>query len=173
MRKIIDTPIKSAESPKTPGSKKREKYTVYSPRDRAAIGKFCAENGPVAAVRKFSKDFPSLSESTVRGMRKKYQESLVSRKRKLDFDENDCDVTEIFPKKRGRPFLVGNELDSKLQKYLYVLRENGAVINTQIVIAAGKGIITGKDKTLLSENGGHLDLTKSWAKSLLQRMNFV
>lgn len=106
-------------------------------------------------------------------MRKKYQESLVSRKRKLDFDENDSDVTEIFPKKRGRPFLVGNELDSKLQKYLYVLRENGAVINTQIVIAVGKGIITGKDKTLLSENGGHLDLTKNWAKSHLQRMNFV
>lgn len=106
-------------------------------------------------------------------MRKKYQESLVSRKRKLDFDENDSDVTEIFPKKRGRPFLVGNELDCNLQKYLYVLRENGAVINTQIVIAAEKGIITEKDKTLLSENGGHLDLTKSWAKSLLQRMNFV
>lgn len=26
---------------------------------------------------------------------------------------------------------------------------------------------------MLYENGGHLDLTKSWAKSLLQRMNFV
>lgn len=69
--------------------------------------------------------------------------------------------------------MVGNELDSKLQKYLYVLRENGAVINTQIVIAAGKSIIIGIDKTLLSKNGGHLNLTKSWAKSLLQRMNFV
>lgn len=56
---------------------------------------------------------------------------------------------------------------------MYVLRENGTVINTQIVIAAGKGLITGKDKTLLSENGGHLDLTKSWTKSLLKRMNFL
>uniref|UniRef100_K1QVR7 Uncharacterized protein n=1 Tax=Magallana gigas TaxID=29159 RepID=K1QVR7_MAGGI len=86
VRKIIDTPNKSAEMPKTPGSEKREKYAVYSPRDRTAIGKFCAENGPVAAVRKFSKDFPSLSESGVRGMRKRYQESLVSRKRKLRYN---------------------------------------------------------------------------------------
>lgn len=114
--------------------------------DRAAIGKCCAENGPVAAFIKFSKDFPSLSESTIHGMRERYQESLVSRKRKLDFDENDSDVTEIFSKKRGRPFLFGNELDSNLQKCLYVLRENGAVINTQIVIAAGQGMITGKTK---------------------------
>ena len=50
---------------------------------------------------------------------------------------------------------------------------NGAVINAQIVIAAAKGIITGTDKSLLAENGGAIDITKNWAKSLLYRMNFV
>lgn len=42
-------------------------------------------------------------------MRKKYQESLASQKRKLDFDNNDSDVTEIFPKKvDDRSWLVMN-----------------------------------------------------------------
>ena len=29
------------------------------------------------------------------------------------------------------------------------------------------------DNNLLSENGGHINLTKDWAKYLLQRMNYV
>jgi len=29
------------------------------------------------------------------------------------------------------------------------------------------------DANLLVENGGHIDLTKHWAKNLLTRMNFV
>jgi hypothetical protein len=47
------------------------------------------------------------------------------------------------------------------------------VIKSQIVIAAAKGIIIGNDKTLLAENGGSIDISKTWAKSLLKRMNFV
>lgn len=53
------------------------------------------------------------------------------------------------------------------------MRDNGAVIKSQIVIVATKGIIIGNDKTLLAENGGSIDISKTWAKSLLKRMNFV
>jgi hypothetical protein len=36
---------------------------------------------------------------------------------------------------------------------------------------AAKGIGLSHDRSLLFENGGHFELTKSWAKSLLKRMN--
>lgn len=35
------------------------------------------------------------------------------------------------------------------------------------------GIVMSEDKQLISENGGPITLTKTWAYSLLQRMNFV
>ena len=36
-----------------------------------------------------------------------------------------------------------------------------------------QGIVTNYDSNLLSENGGHIALTKSWAKYLPQRLGFV
>ena len=66
----------------SPIRKQRTKYTVFSPSDRAGIGKYCSENGP------------NLNESTARYMRDKYRETMTSKKRKLDFSE----VTEINSK---------------------------------------------------------------------------
>ena len=40
-------------------------------------------------------------------------------------------------------------------------------------MAAAEGIVRATDRTLLSENGGHILITISWAYSLLNRMNFV
>lgn len=169
---IIGSPSNDApkSSTKTPSSSKRGNYLAYTPTDRAEIGKYCSQNGPAATVRKFSGKFPKLAESTVRSMKKSYEASFNSKKRKLDFDG---EITELVPKKRGRPLLLGAELDTKVQRYITVLRDNGAVINTQIVVAAGKGLVAGTDKSLLSENGGSINITKDWAKSLLSRMNFV
>jgi hypothetical protein len=88
----------------------------------------------------------------------------------LDFED---DITELHPKKRGRPLLVGAKLDTKVQKCVTVLRDNGAVIKSQIVIAAAKGIIIGNDKILLAENDGSIDISKTWGKSHLKIMNYV
>lgn len=76
-------------------------------------------------------------------------------------------------KKRGRKTLIGDELDSKVKLYLQTLRSNGGVVNTAICRAVAHGIVTANDKQLLSEFGGPITLTKSWAASLLNRMNFV
>ena len=75
--------------------------------------------------------------------------------------------------KRGRPLLLGEELDKQVQAYLAELRSNGCPINTAIAIATAHGIVKDADNNLLSENGGHINLTKDWAKYLLQRMNYV
>ena len=51
-------------------------------------------------------------------------------------------------------------------------RREGVVINSDVVIAVGTGIVM-NDANLLLANGGHIELTKHWAKYLLSRMGFV
>ena len=41
-------------------------------------------------------------------------------------------VTGPPEKKRGRPFLLGNELDKQIRDYLTSLSTHGAVVNTAI-----------------------------------------
>ena len=43
-------------------AKKRKKYTTFTAEDRAAIGRYAAENGNASAVKKFN----GIGESTVR-----------------------------------------------------------------------------------------------------------
>ena len=40
-------------------------------------------------------------------------------------------------------------------------------------MGAAKGIISAKNSSLLIKNGGHIEITNTWAKSLLKRMNYV
>ena len=77
-------------------------------------------------------------------------------------------VRELVDGKRGRPLLLGSELDQQVQAYVNTLRLNGGVVNTAIVIATGEGIVKDHDSNLLCENGGHITLTKDWAKYLLE-----
>lgn len=64
-------------------------------------------------------------------------------------------------------------MDAKVQDYVKCLRENGAVANSAIVMAGATGIIKGYNSSLLKENGGHVECSKSWAKSFLHRMGYV
>uniref|UniRef100_A0A1X7V510 Uncharacterized protein n=1 Tax=Amphimedon queenslandica TaxID=400682 RepID=A0A1X7V510_AMPQE len=111
----------------------------------------------------------ALNESTVRGLKKAYLCELGKKKRARE----ELIVSELKPAKRGRPFLLGESIDNKIQQYLTKLRECGSVVSTAITIAGAKGIVLKIDKTQLVENGGHLNLTRAWAKFLLTRMGFV
>ena len=59
----------------------------------------------------------------------------------------------------------------KFSFFIKSVRDSGRVVNSAIVRTAAKGIVLSHDRSLLFENGGHFELTKSWAKSLLKRMN--
>ena len=54
--------------------------------------------------------------------------------------------------------------------YLFSLREQGAVINSAIVIGCASGIVKNIDISLLLFNGGHISLSKHWARYMLDRM---
>ena len=103
------------------------------------------------------------------------EKEIKKMKRKLceTDSSDDLGVTGLNPSKRGRKTLLGEKLDSKVQFFIKSVRDSGRVVNSAIVITAAKGIVLSHDRSLLFENGGHFELTKSWAKSLLKRMNMV
>ena len=82
-------------------------------------------------------------------------------------------MKELANKNIGRPLTLGEDLDKQVRAYLSALRENGAVVNTAITIACAKGVVKCFDSNLLECNGGHISLTKHWAKYLMERMGFV
>lgn len=46
-------------------------------------------------------------------------------------------------------------------------------MNTSIFMAVAVGITAAKDRGALIQHGGHIEITKSWAVSLLGRMSYV
>ena len=146
------------------GDKRKRKYTHFTPQQRAKIAKYAAECGNTAAVRHFNQDFPSLGESTVRVFKKQYMAELKKKPGE--------DIMELVSKKRGRPLTLG-ELDTKAQQYIRSLRSAGTPVNARIVLAAAEGIVKATDRNMLADYGGHIQLTLSWAYSLLKRMGFV
>ncbi len=73
-------------------------------------------------------------------------------------------LTRVPHKRRGRPLLLGSDLDDEVQIYLKKVREGGGVISSRIVMATAKGIVLSCDKSKLVEYGGHI---RYWAYSLL------
>ena len=76
------------------------------------------------------------------------------------------------PKKHGRPFLLGEELNKKLQLYVKKVREGGGV-TARILIAAAKRMVVACERSRLVEFGGHMQLGQHWAYSFFHRIKFV
>ena len=110
-----------------PPVKKKRKYTVrFSPEDRAQIGKYAAENGNAAVVRKYG-----VGESTARLFKTKYLAALCAQMKNGDSEP----VMAIAPG-RGRPLLLG-ELDKKVQAYVRAVRDAGGSIGSSLQLLRG------------------------------------
>ena len=146
-----------------------------TPRKKAEIAKYATENGILASIRHFSKDFPdnTLKESTVRGWKVAYLNELARQK---NSGCKEIEVVTLPVAKMGRPLLIGEKCDKEVQAYVMALREVGTVVNTVIVRAAATAILRRRSPGLLAStrsDGGGVVLTKDWARYLLQRMGFV
>jgi len=96
------------------GKQPRGKYTVYSDSQRFAIGKYASENTTASTLRRFNNEFPDLSESTVRTMRKKYEDELKNAAKQKR------DPSKILKAgRRGRPLMLG-PIDLMVQNYIRV-----------------------------------------------------
>lgn len=138
----------------------------YSPSQRADIGRYAAIHGTAAASRFFTRKLQmNVSETTVSSIKKAYK----GEKRMTE----DDDVWLLPPKKRGRPLVLGERLDAKVQLYLQKVREHGGIISSRIAMAAATGILQACNRSQLVENGGHIRISRNWAYSMLSRMNYV
>ena len=168
--KVLDTVEKEKTEEKTTKNCKRGEYAKYSPAVKIELAKYAAQHGIMATLRHYAPKHPGLKESTVRTWRDSYTAKLNLRvKRK----EDKIDIEELPTKKRGCPFLLGEDLDRQVQAYLTYLRSTGSPVNTAITLGVAEGIVKNEDSNLLATNGGHIVLTKYWAKGLLTRMGFV
>ena len=105
----------------------------------------------------------------MRSIRDSYRHEIYMRRR-----IGESDVVNSLPKtEQGRSKLLGNDLDEKVQLYIKSVREHNGVVSSGVVMAAARGIILSCAKEKLAQFGGHINLNKHWAFSLLQRMNFV
>ena len=168
--KLVSALLDQSASGKT--RKARGEYNVFTPEEKARIAKCAVEIGVTCAIRRLSKQFTdcSLKESSVRTWTKQYIKELERNKMSGMPHKTP---TKLETKKRGRPLLLGEELDGQVKMYITALRSNGAVINSAIVMACAEGLVKSHDSNLLQCNGGHIVFTKFWAQSLLLRMGSV
>lgn len=145
-------------------SNRKKNYVHWTEKERFQIGKYAAENGHAATVRKFNKKEKPLNESTVRRFCKCYKDEL-----KKSTKENREIKKELTVMPRGRPLMLGS-LDAMVQKYLRAYRSRGGPVNSLIALSVAKVLIERNPQLSL----GHLDLdSSSWSKSLFQRMGFT
>ena len=86
-------------------NRKRKSNTHCSAELRCKIGRYAAENGNDAAVKKFQ-----VPESTVRGFKTKYL-ALLKKEGPLS---NPSDITKIDHGNLGRPLKLGSSLDKEV-----------------------------------------------------------
>ena len=108
------------------------KYNKFSDELRADIGRYASYHGVAPASRHFTKKLgDKVGESTVRSIRDSYL--IEAKRRRVDNVEN----LDILPhKKRGRPPLLGEALDLKVQQYLRKVRDGGGTVTARIAVAA-------------------------------------
>ena len=80
---------------------------------------------------------------------------------------------ELPHKHRGRPLLLGEQLEDEVKVFINSAHESGSVVNTETVMGTARGVVISHEANLLVENGGYINITKDWAQWLLQRMNLV
>ena len=79
------------------------------------------------------------------------------------------DDLEMLPKKRrGAKTLAPEEIDKKIIAMIQSMRASGTAVDFNMTISIARGITLANDRTLLKENGGHIDFSKRWTQSILR-----
>jgi hypothetical protein len=73
---------------------------------------------------------------------------------------------------RGKPLLLGEKLDEEVQNWIRKVRLNGEVVNARIVMAGAEAIVQKHARHKLSKYGGHIDIKKCFAVSILRHLGF-
>ena len=175
IRDANDAHGQSAQAKGGESKRPRGSYMKLAPVQQAQIAKYALANGNKAAILRCTKVFQTVIKmSSVSTWKAKYvseMKCLLKSSGGSASRRKDVAVQSLPRLKRGRPLLLGEGLDCQVKSYIRAIREKQGIINT--AVACGEAIVRKPDKTLLKENGGPIEPTKVWAKSLLQQLNFV
>ena len=137
-------------------------YVKLTASQKLEIAKRAAEMGTTSAIRYYKCKYPDLklTEPTVRN-----SYTFELKKRPL---EERSSLEELPTKKRGKPLMIGEELDREVKNYLSEIRSRGGVVNVAIALGVGKGIVKNS-----SSHYKDMVPTKDWAKYLMTWMGLV
>ena len=103
----------------------RGKYNSYTPQQRAKIGKYAAENGPTKTAKHFDTIWGiHVNESTARRLKSEYigklKEVVSEVKSAVGGESKSKEITVdiLETKRKGRPLLLGVDLDAAVQEYV-------------------------------------------------------
>ena len=165
----------SRQPERAPKGSKRGSYATLTGVQQAQVARYAFSYGNKAAIHRYSEEYSTnIKDSSVSTWKSKYAKEFDRKRGAGEVEQNgDIVVHSIPQKKRGRPLLLGDELDERVKRYIKDVRAAGTPVDTTVVMASGEAIVRRTDKKLLKENGGPIDITKSWAKSLLTRIGYV
>ena len=141
--KDANAAVKQCADCESIATKPRGPYAKFTPEDQAAIAKYALWHGNKAAIYYFSKELgKEIKDISVCTWKKKYSAQLKRTASKHDSEEKgEVCVNSVPIKNRGRPLLLGENLDTAVKNYIKAVREAGVVINTSITIAAATAIV--------------------------------
>ena len=140
---------------------KRSKYRVWTPAQRAEIGKHAADHGNASTVRILGLKYPGLKRQTVSDF------TLAYLKLKKSNEAANIDIKKIVKKKAGRTTLLLENLMKKIIETVANLWLRGATVSSAVIRAVARGVIIAKGRSLLLENGSYIDLSTDWSRQVL------
>ena len=142
-------------------------YHEYDAETRAKISKYACDHGVAKAVRHFTEELGHpINKSTIQSMQLKFKQQL-----KIVGDRDA--IVALEKNARGRPLLLGKEIDGLVIKYIRAVRDAGGLVNRKTTIATALGITRTVQPALPPENGGSLCVGRTWTESVLARAGFV
>ena len=141
-------------------SKPQSKYTEE---DRYLIAKYAKNHGASSAANHFKKKYPTIRESTVRGLVKKYNDHI-----KFSLKAGVPVEKKLELLRRGRPLMVGPIIDEKVKSFLTALFMKGGHISCRIAVSTALVLLSRSDDESLK----NVVVTESWGRSFLSRIGF-
>ena len=108
----------SRQSDGVPKLAKRGPYVTLTGVQQAEVARYAVSHGNKAAISRYSKEYSvEIKDSSVSTWKSKYVEEFDRKRKAGEFEGNgDVVVHSIPQKKRGRPLLLGYELDDRVKK---------------------------------------------------------
>ena len=133
-------------------AKRRGGYFRYDEEIRAKIGKYANKHGLTAAARHFSTVLEyEVSVTSVQSIRKAFRQHMAT-------SPDPSSIQSLPTRNRGRPILLGCDVDNVVIQHLRANRAAGGVVNTRIAVATAMDVAKVLKPSLLAVNEGFLDV---------------